>query len=347
MISRRAVLRGMSQAATVAAAPPLMLDALRSSKAHAAQLEPLTIGIGGFTFAYLPLLVAISAKHTEEEGLEVSLVNTGSGSNTMAAMIGGSIDVAGLVMSDLILAASKGQKIKAFAPLMSQYASDAVISTQAAKKTGITPDMPLQERMARLKGLTLAVSSRGSGIDKLWRYLLTLGGLNPDRDVTLTVVKLDQMYSALRSGQIDGFNCTAPANNRAVEEGLAVWVARPSHGEVPGLENFLYTTLCARPDFLASRADISARMLRALTKASDLIGRDPAIAAKLMGERFFPETDLKLIGSAVSDQRTTVSVPLRLTEQQFQQNAEFMQRFNEEVGGVTYGDVVDSRLLKG
>lgn len=342
MVTRRAVLTAASQGLAAAT----LMPALAALPVRAAPPIPLNIGIGGYTFAYLPLLVAKAAKFTVEEGLDVSLANTGSGTNTLAAMLGGSVDIAGLVMSDVILAAAKGQKIHAFAPLMSQYASDAIISVQAAKKAGITPDMPLKDKMARLKGMVLAVSSRGSGIDKLWRYLLALGGLDADRDVTLTVVKLDQMYTALRSGQIDGFNCTAPANNRAVEEGLAVWVARPSQGEVPGLENFLYTVLCAKPGYLTANADIGGRLVRALNRASVLIKQNPAEAGRLMRGEFFPETELALVQSTVGDQRTTVAVPPTLSQQQFDQNVEFMRRFEHDLKGVAYADVIDPRLLK-
>lgn len=304
---------------------------------------PLTVGLGGFTFAYLPLLTAKAAGFLDAAGLDVTFVNTGGGTNAMAATLGGSVDVCGLVMSDIILAAAKGQKIKAFAPLMAQYASDAVIGVEAARKAGLTAAMPLAERMARLKGLTLAISGRGSGTDKLWRYLVGLGGLDPDRDVTLTVVKLDQMYAALKSGQIHGFNTTAPANNRAVEDGIAVWAARPSRGEVPGLENFLYTVLGAKPDVLAAKADAIGRLVEGLRKGGDLVRSDPAGAGRLLQERFFEQTDLGLVQKAVADQVATVSVPLALTDRQFEQNRDFMLRFGEEVKQVAAADVMETR----
>ena len=343
MINRREALRSITRTGAGAALAPVFAG---RASANDASLTPLTIGVGGYTFAYLPLFVAKAASFLEAEGLDVSLVNAGGGTNALAATMGGSVDVCGLVLSDIILAAAKGQKIQAFAPLMSQYASDAVISVQAAKKVGITPDMPLKERMARMKGLTLAISGRGSGTDKLWRYLLSLGGLDADKDVTLTVVKLDQMYAALKSGQIDGFNTTAPANNKAVEDGIAVWAARPSQGEAQGLENFLYTVLCAKPDYLSRNADIAARLVRGLAKGSELIRLDPARAGALLHDQFFSQTEIALIQSAVSDQRTTVSVPPTLTERQFEQNRDFMMRFGDAVKQVAYGDVIDARWMK-
>src|SRR4051812_18595890 len=296
MTTRRAVIRWIAQAGIAGAFGTSLVT---QGWAQSGPMKPLTIAIGGYTFAYLPLLVATAAGFMKAEGLDVSLVDTGSGTNSMAAMLGGSADITGLVMSDVILAVAKGQKINAFAPLMSQYASDAVISTRAAEKIGLTRTMPLQDRLARLKGLTLAISGRGSGTDKIWRYLLSLGGLDPEKDVRLTVVKLDKMYLALRSGQIDGFNTTAPANNQAVEDGLAVWAARPSHGEVPGIENFLYTVLCGRPDFLDKNPDTVAALVRGMTRGSELIRNDPDTAGQVLREHFFKQTNLELVKRTV------------------------------------------------
>jgi NitT/TauT family transport system substrate-binding protein len=342
MISRRTVLKGMTQ---VAIGGTLTGGLSRPSWSAAETSRSVTIAIGGYTFAYLPLLVAVGAGFMKTEGIDVSLIHTGGGTNTMAAMLGGSVEISGLVMSDVILAVAKGQKINAFAPLMSQYASDAVISKTAADKVGLKAGMPLKERMARLKGLTLAISGRGSGTDKLWRYLLSLGGLDPEKDVSLTVVKLDQMYTALRAGQIDGFNTTAPANNQAVEDGLAIWAARPSQGEVPGIEDFLYTVLCAKPDYLEKNGATAAALVRGMAKASQLIRTNPNAAGQAMHDHFFQKTSAELIKRTVADQRLTVSVPPTLSQQQFAHNLAFELEFSQDIKGVAYRQVIDPRWL--
>lgn len=343
MLSRRQMLARSSQLAAAAVMSPAVL---RLGPARAAG-TPVTIGIGGFTFAYLPLLTAKAAGFLDAQGLDVTLVNANGGTNALAATLGGSVDVCGLVMSDIILAAAKGQKIQAFAPLMSQYASDAVVSVAAAKKAGISAELPLKERMARLKGMVLAISGRGSGTDKLWRYLVSLGGLDPDKDVTLTVVKLDQMYPALKSGQIDGFNTTAPANNRAVDDGIAVWAARPSQGEVPGLDDFLYTVLGAKPDVLAAKGDVIARLVAGLAKGAQMVRSAPEEAGRLLHAQFFTQTDAALVASTVADQKATVAVPPVLTERQFVQNRDFMMRFGDAVKDVAFRDVMEPRWMKG
>ncbi len=305
----------------------------------------ITIGVGGFSFAFLSVLTADVAKLFAQENLEVTLINTGGGTNTMAALLGGSVELGGVVMSDAILAATKGQKVQTVAPLLTQFASDAVISKSAAAKAGITPGMPLLERIKRLKGMTLAITGRGSGADKMWRYLLELAGMDPDRDVTLTVVRLDQMYAALRAGQIDGFNASAPSNNRAVQEGLAVWAARPSQGEVPGLTDFLYTSIAAKPAYIAANNDTIARVVRALQKANVLIQDDPVRVAKLLHPVYFSQTDYGLLEETVKDQKGGFSKRMTLSVQAFDQNVKFMTRFGDNVKSVQFADVIEPKFV--
>jgi NitT/TauT family transport system substrate-binding protein len=342
MITRRNFMR------TALAAPALGGLASAGSTAslgQAASVHKMTVGVGGFTFAYLPLFVAEAAGLFREQRLDVSLVQTGSGTTAMAAMLGGSFDITGLVLSDVIMAASKGQKMTVIAPLMTQYASDAIISKAAAERVGMKPDMPLPERIKRLKGLTLAVSGRGSGIDKMWRYMLGMVGLDPDKDVTVTVIKLDQMYPALRAGQIDGYNTTAPSNNRAVKEGLAVWVARPSQGEVPGLEGFVYTILATNPAYLQANQEVLGRFTRGLANGLSLIHSDPVRAAKAVHGTIWAQTELELLTATIQDQRTAFAPRMALTQSAFQQNRDFMLRFGDEVKSVEYGNVIDPSLV--
>jgi len=315
---------------------------IEAASAQTSSPPSISIGIGGYTFAFLPLLVADAGGYFKKEDVDVTLTLTGGGANTMAAALGGSVDAAGLVMSDIIRAAVKHQHVIAFAPFMTQYASDAVIRAKAAAKAGIKPGMPFKERISRLKGMTLAISSRGSGTDQMWRYILKQGGLDPDRDVTLTVIKLNQMYPALRAAQIDGYNTSAPDNNRAVNEGLAVWVARPSQGEVPGLKNFLYTVLAAKPAYVKEHVETIKKVLAALTKATELIHDKPKAAAKLVHDKFLRQTDLDLLEKAVSDQAKVYPASMALTPAMFKQNVDFMAKFGESTKGVSYSDVMTS-----
>jgi nitrate/nitrite transport system ATP-binding protein len=68
------------------------------------------------------------------------------------------------------------------------------------------------------------------------RYWLASGGIDPDRDVGLTVIPPPQMVSNLKAGNIDGYCVGEPWNSRAVYEGLGFVIATdmelwPGHPE--------------------------------------------------------------------------------------------------------------------
>ena len=67
---------------------------------------------------------------------------------------------------------------------------------------------------------TLGVVHPASMQNLLLRYWLTTGGIDPDRDVSLTVIPPAQMVSNLKAGNIDGYCVGEPWNSRAVHEDL-------------------------------------------------------------------------------------------------------------------------------
>lgn len=59
----------------------------------------------------------------------------------------------------------------------------------------------------------------------LLRYWLAAGGIDPDRDVNLTVIPPTQMVDRLETGEIDGYCVGEPWNSRAVSQGIGFIVA--------------------------------------------------------------------------------------------------------------------------
>jgi nitrate/nitrite transport system ATP-binding protein len=72
---------------------------------------------------------------------------------------------------------------------------------------------------------TLAAVHPTSMHNLLLRYWLASGGIDPDRDISVTVIPPAQMVSNLKSGSIDGYCVGEPWNARAVSEGIGVVMA--------------------------------------------------------------------------------------------------------------------------
>ncbi|ARV57603.1 bacitracin ABC transporter ATP-binding protein [Nostocales cyanobacterium HT-58-2] len=83
--------------------------------------------------------------------------------------------------------------------------------------------------------LTLGVVHPTSMQNFILRYWLASGGIDPDRDVNLTVIPPTQMVSELKAGNIDGYCAGEPWNYFAVHEGLGfvaataleIWSGQP------------------------------------------------------------------------------------------------------------------------
>jgi nitrate/nitrite transport system ATP-binding protein len=86
------------------------------------------------------------------------------------------------------------------------------------------------------KAHTLGMVHPASMHNLMLRYWLASGGIDPNQDVTLTVIPPPQMVAALKAGQIDGYCVGEPWNSRAVKEGLGYVMATdldlwPGHPE--------------------------------------------------------------------------------------------------------------------
>ncbi len=71
----------------------------------------------------------------------------------------------------------------------------------------------------------LAMVHPSSMHNLLLRHWLASGGIDPDRDVELTVIPPPQMVASLKAGNIDGYCVGEPWNSRAVYEGIGFVVA--------------------------------------------------------------------------------------------------------------------------
>lgn len=97
------------------------------------------------------------------------------------------------------------------------------------------------------------------------RYWLASGGIDPDQDVTLTVVPPPQMVANLIAGNIDGYCVGEPWNSRAVKEGLGYVIATdfdiwPAHPE---------KVLGLREDWTAKHPETHIALVKALLEACE------------------------------------------------------------------------------
>jgi sulfonate transport system substrate-binding protein len=191
----------------------LLALACTASSLHAQALEKreVHIAVGGqASFYYLPLTIAERLGYFKDEGLSVKLSDFAGGAVALRAVVGGSADVVSGAYEHTISLQSKKQYFQAF---VAQGRLPQIAFGVASAKAGSV------KSFKDLKGLKVGVSAPGSSTHNLVKQLLTKGGLDPNKDVSVIGVGLGATaVNALKSGQIDAISNTDPVMTRLEQD---------------------------------------------------------------------------------------------------------------------------------
>jgi NitT/TauT family transport system substrate-binding protein len=266
--------------------------------AHASA-EKLVIAEGAHVIGYLAVYIARDQGYFTQEGLDVDIVPTRGSAQAVAAIIGGGADVALATVSDVANAVAEGRNLKVIAGITNQPQMMLTVSTDFAKKHGITAQSPLDERVKALKGGTFAVSAPGSMTDDVMRTLLTMGGSSPDRDAQIMALggAGGEMLGALARNSIDGFVLSPPAGNQAEAGGKGIILVNLMAGEIPKYRDMMFQAIASTPATIAEKKDTLIKFTRAIARAQKSMATDKESALAL-GAKAFPNIDPPVFTSA-------------------------------------------------
>ena len=233
-------------------------------------LEKINLEVG-----FLPLTAAAPLAIAKEKGLfehhgldEVTLVRESNWRAISDGLIGGYLDAAQMPSGMplwLSLGGNSERPLPVVTSLTTTRNGNAVTLAQRFYEEGV---YDLQGFKTYLQNTpkqrhTLGVVHPASMHNLLLRYWLAAGGIDPDRDVELTVIPPAQMVANLRSGNIDGFSVGEPWNIRAAVEGIGftaatdqeIWLGHP--GKVLGV----------REDWAQAHPNTHLALIKALLEA--------------------------------------------------------------------------------
>ena len=253
----------------------LLLAAL-AFPAGAADLKKIRITQAVASFAFLPIDYAKAAGYFAEEGLDVEQIATRGGGPDLTALISGDVEFNAAAGTYQIGAIKAGRDVINVYNYYSRNIISVVLSTDAAAKTGVAPDAPIEQRAAALKGLTIGMTRPGSLTDRQVRHLMRLGGLGDDDVEVVAIGGPPNLIATLERGQIDGFAISIPHYMVPVARGNAVmWVDNPA-GDDPSVDPFLMESILTTSSYAAANPDIVKAMIRAVRRASEDIATKPA-----------------------------------------------------------------------
>jgi NitT/TauT family transport system substrate-binding protein len=163
--------------------------------------QKVTIALAGKGMSFILQYVALGAGLYKAEGLDPDTVDVSSGTRQAAAVMGGSADFTQLGMPHTLRAVARGGDLVAIGTGFDMYPIALVISKSAAQRLGITEAMSVDERLRRIHGLKIGITSPGSSTDEFMRTIMMVRGLDPDKDVRLQPIGIGApMVAAMQQG---------------------------------------------------------------------------------------------------------------------------------------------------
>ena len=139
--------------------------------------------------------------------------------------MGGSAEITQVGFAHTMHAVGRGGDLVDICTAFDTYPIALVLSNDAIKRLGITEAMSLDEKIKRMKGVRIGITSPGSSTDEFMRTIMLVRGMDPARDLKLQPIGIGApMVAAMQQGSTDGFAFMSPFTNIAVSRGH-----RPGH----------------------------------------------------------------------------------------------------------------------
>ena len=258
--------------------------------------EETTLAVPALSLTFSSTFLAEELGLWDKEGLRVK-ISTVTGVGAANAVLAGSVDFSPVSSPTLVRADARGQKLFAIAQLMDRMPLETVLRKDVAEKAGITPGMPIEKRAQALRGKRIAVDSVNTINHLLLKYLARKGGLDPEKDLTVTPMQPPNMIAALKSGAIDGFTMSMPWPVMATRDGSAVTLMSIARGDLPELSPFSFIVVVTRAGFCEGKPTVCRKLIAGYKRAFALMQDSPAEAVAALRKKF-DKTDPAVLADA-------------------------------------------------
>jgi NitT/TauT family transport system substrate-binding protein len=212
------------------------------------------------------LWVALDRGFFQKHGLEGELLYINSGTMNIAALVGGSVQIAGGGPVS-IEARLRGVKLTILGNPLPFLASNLVAH----------PDI---KSVADLPGKIAGISRFGSSTDQGFRYLFRKNGFNVDRDLKMLQMGGDaSRIGALKAGTIQFTFLGAAATNQARAQGFRV-LATAQQMSIP----FPWTSVVVDESWLNKNREVAYRYMKCAIESIVHLKRNRADSVRIIGK---------------------------------------------------------------
>ena len=265
------------------------------------------------TLSFLSVYVARANGYFDEEGVTAEFVIVQGGTD-IAALIGGSVDFDATSTGGLLRAFSGGTDLLGVHNILGKCVFDLVIRKDTAKRLGITPAMPVQDRLKRIKGTIIGATGIGVISYQIAYFLAKEAGLEPGKDVTILGVGGGaSALAALKTGHIDIMSYSPPFPQIAIRDGDAISLVANTKGEYPKLKSFQTSLLVVRPEYAKKNPDTVKRVVHAMARGNRWVAEHDANEAAKVVAKFFKSSPSDVLLSTVEGIKPAVIPDGRMT----------------------------------
>jgi NitT/TauT family transport system substrate-binding protein len=288
-----------------------------ASRRAFAQAQPggLAPVVGAYSapgLAYASLFLADRKQLWAANGLAPSLKQVEGGSLAMVTLNSGDSEFVGVASTDAMIAWERGVKMLVVAAFYGSLTIQLTASREWMEKSGIGPNASIEDRVRALKGVRIGSSSLGGGPPQYTKFLGSLYGLDPERDIRITMVgQGPTRIAALREGRVDMVVGGAPEADQIALDGYgSLYINFP---EVPLFKEFPFTVVAVKQEVADKDPERVRRIAQTIGQANDIIRNDfPVAVAELQAQ--FPRINPQAIERAMTRDRNAVPMGGRMTE---------------------------------
>jgi NitT/TauT family transport system substrate-binding protein len=259
-------------------------------------LVKVTIGGTTPTMTYSPILTMLEYDLDAKHGLDVNFEGSGTtGSVVVSGMLSNQYPLGFAASQSTLDAVSQGADLKLVTSTFTQGNTMVVNKDVAADLAPVTATSPIGDRIDALRGLTIATSQPGSGVNLLLRSILTENGLDPDKDVKIIgVAEPSAMVAGLGQGRFDAAIFGTGVIEAAIANGTGDLWFSVAADDVGPIKNTRGLSLFGRPDYVEGNTKTVDNLRAALMDAAEKIAADPDEVSVRLKEKYFPDLDQKI-----------------------------------------------------
>ena len=257
--------------ATPTSAPPASVAGASSAPSQAGPAPKVTIMVGGMSKQiYLVNKLTEALGYFKDQGLDVTLVDEPSGTDTETEVMSGHADMGSGSYDHTLDLQAKGKIVTAVLDMLQTPGEFVMVSS--AKASTITGPKDF-------KGASIGVTSLGSGTHTLMRAMVVQAGLKVDDANYVKAGAGDTFIAAMKQGQIDVGITTQPTVLQLEKQGvgkLLVDLSKPDTTLAALGGPYPFISLFARADYISANKATVQKVVNAYVKTLKWIGSHTA-----------------------------------------------------------------------